>query len=126
MAALSLAMLVGCSHKKDKSLDYIPPAGTGGDNGGDDGLDPDHLRNGIVGVYYSDKITPEMMGMPADASPVTWSIKSGTLPPGLVLNQLTGNMMVPWPTVVHLGDLGPGSGLPAEDGRQNKHHQRVF
>jgi streptogramin lyase len=52
----------------------------------------DHLRNGMVGRAYSDTITLEMMGMPDGVPPCTFEIISGALPPGLELNQDTGEI----------------------------------
>jgi ligand-binding sensor domain-containing protein len=53
---------------------------------------PDHLRNGMVGKYYSDFITLEMVGMTQSTPPCTWEIISGQLPPGLSLNPDTGEV----------------------------------
>jgi streptogramin lyase len=68
--------------------------GTGGTGTGGGGsiVAPDHLRNGMVGKYYSDFITLEMVGMTQSAPPCTWEIISGQLPPGLSLNPDTGEV----------------------------------
>jgi predicted GH43/DUF377 family glycosyl hydrolase len=82
-AVVSVCLLAGCGKGGSGGGFVIPPA----DSGGDLDISPADLPVGMPGAPYS-----QVLSAAGGTTPYTWSITSGSLPQGIDLDDITGEL----------------------------------